>query len=450
MTSEVKTIKFTVNKNQRKTYLKIPFKVPENVEKMVISYSYPGDEASSLPSEHKSVIDFALLDHNGAEMGATGSSHRVITISNNYSTPGYNTAEIKSGTWTIICGAYMIRYETLEITYRIEYFYKHHRYLKGDLHLHTVSSDGKYTIEELGAMARKTSYDFMIITDHNNFFHMKRLPSIPNLTVIPGVELTNYNGHMNFWGLEVPYTKPYSANSFEEYKALHSEAKERGAIISINHPFCSLCPWRWDINGIDFDTVEVWNGPMRPDNIKAYDWWHGELLKGRRLPAVGGSDYHRDRGPKKLWGIPTTYVYSPSAARDDILASIKEGRVITAKDAKSAYVTVTSGDNVIGDTVKLSKDTEVEVTIPLLPRGNYLRVYNNDKIIYEYKARRSMAHKAKVKVLEKGFVRAEVRYRPGLFETIVNRVILYVSDRKNMYMRLPDFIHSFTNPIYFE
>lgn len=448
--TEVKTIKVTVNKSQQKSFIKIPLEVPENVEKMVINYSYPGDQANSIPSEHKNVIDFALLDEQGLEMGATGSSHKTITISNNYSTPGYNTALINKGIWTIICGAYMVKNDTLEVTYTIEFYYKHYRWIKGDLHLHTVNSDGKYTVTQIGEKARKTKHDFIIITDHNNFFHMQRLPTIPNLTIIPGVELTHYNGHMNFWGLKVPYTKPFSVNSFEEYKELHAEAKERGATISINHPFCSLCPWRWDIDDIDFDTVEIWNGPMRPDNIKTYEWWHKQLLSGRRLPAVGGSDYHSDRGPKKLWGIPTTYVYSNSTAPEDILKSIREGRVVIARDAKSSYVTISSGDSVIGDTVQLSSDTTVEVTVPKLPRGCTLKVYNNDNIIYQYKSKCRKTHKAVVKVREKGFVRAEVRYRPGLGETIVNRVILYVSDRQNTFMRLPDFFHSLTNPIYFE
>ncbi len=450
MKAETRTIKFTVKKSDTRTYLKLPFEVPENVEKMVIGYTYSGDEADSLPSDFKNVIDFGLLDESGREIGATGSSRRKITISCNYSTPGYNTTEIRSGIWTIICGAYMVMRDTLEITYTLEFFYKYYRFLKGDLHLHTVSSDGKYTISQLARKARRTGYDFMAITDHNNFFHMKRLPSIQNLTIIPGVELTNYNGHMNFWGLEVPYSDSFAVNSFEEYKKLHSEAKERGAIISVNHPFCSLCPWKWDLYGIDFDTVEVWNGPMRPDNIKSYEWWHGELLKGRRLPAVGGSDYHRDRGPKKLWGIPTSYVYARSTAPDDILRSVKEGRVAVAKDAKRLPVRLTSGLSAVGDSVIHSASATIEVSVPKLKRGETVIVYNNNDIIYQYKSKRGRAHKAVVGVPEKGFVRAEVRYRPKFFETLVNRVILYVSDRKNMFMRLPDFIASFTNPIYFD
>lgn len=450
MKTETRTIKFTVKKSDSRTYLKVPFEVPEDVEKMVISYSYPGDQANSVPGEDKSVVDFGLIDNTGKEIGATGSSHRKITISGNYSTPGYNTTEVMSGTWTIICGAYMVRYDTLEITYTVEFFYKHYRFLKGDLHLHTVSSDGKYTIGELAQMAVKTKYDFIIITDHNNFFHMKRLPTVPNLTIIPGVEFTNYSGHMNFWGLEVPYTKAFAVNSFEEYKEVHAEAKSRGAVISINHPFCSMCPWKWDIYGIDFDTVEVWNGVMRPDNIKTYEWWHKELVKGRRLPAVGGSDYHCDRGGKKLWGMPTSYVFARSTASTDILKSIKEGRVAVAKDAKTPPVRITSGLNVVGDSVPLTDSTTVEVLVPKLKRGEVLKVYNNDNIIYEYKSKLTKAHKTVIKVPEKGFVRAEVRYRPSFFETLVNRVILYVSDRKNLHMRLPDFIASFTNPIYFE
>ena len=57
---------------------------------------------------------------------------------------------------------------------------------------------------------------------------------------------------------------------------------------------CSLCPWLFEFEGIIYDAVEVWNGPMRKDNLKAVKWWDDQLKQGRRLPAIGGSDYHRD------------------------------------------------------------------------------------------------------------------------------------------------------------
>ena len=39
--------------------------------------------------------------------------------------------------------------------------------LKGDLHCHTVASDGKYTIEEMAHAARELGLEYLVITDHS-------------------------------------------------------------------------------------------------------------------------------------------------------------------------------------------------------------------------------------------------------------------------------------------
>ncbi|HKL73517.1 MAG TPA: CehA/McbA family metallohydrolase, partial [Clostridia bacterium] len=284
-------IDFPIKKEQQRQFLKVYFDVPKEVETLEIAYSYEGDNADSIPSSDKNVVDLALLDNNGNDVGATGSSVRKITISESYSSPGYKKLPIAEGKWCIICGAYMVKNESLAIRYTITFKFKHYRYLKGDPHLHSVHSDGVKTIQDIGNNATKLGLDFIISTDHNNFAHNKHLPEIPNLNIIPGVELTHYNGHVNIWGKETPYEGSFAVNSYEEFKVLINEAHKNGAIISLNHPFCSICPWLWDF---DFyrDTVEVWNGPMRCDNLKTIDWWHSELLQGKKIAIVGGSDYH--------------------------------------------------------------------------------------------------------------------------------------------------------------
>jgi len=39
--------------------------------------------------------------------------------------------------------------------------------IRGDLHSHTIASDGRYTIEEMGAAARERGYEYLAITDHS-------------------------------------------------------------------------------------------------------------------------------------------------------------------------------------------------------------------------------------------------------------------------------------------
>ena len=70
--------------------------------------------------------------------------------------------------------------------------------------------------------------------------------------------------------------------------------------------------------------MEVWNGPMRPANLKAAQWWHQLLMQGKRIPIVGGSDFHRDKGPVRF-AHPTTWVYTDSPAAEDICKALSRG-----------------------------------------------------------------------------------------------------------------------------
>jgi len=40
------------------------------------------------------------------------------------------------------------------------------RWYKGNIHTHTTSSDGKFTVEELKKLYKELGYSFIVITDH--------------------------------------------------------------------------------------------------------------------------------------------------------------------------------------------------------------------------------------------------------------------------------------------
>ena len=50
-----------------------------------------------------------------------------------------------------------------------------HRWLAGDLHTHTVHSDGALTVAELAALAAGRGLDFIAVTDHNTVSHHAEL-----------------------------------------------------------------------------------------------------------------------------------------------------------------------------------------------------------------------------------------------------------------------------------
>lgn len=439
-----------IRKEQEKQYLKVYFDVPENVEIMKISYSYPGDGGNSIPTKVKNAIDLALSDNEGNMVGATGTSTLSIVISESYSSPGYKKTPIKKGKWCIICGAYKVSTD-FEVKYVVEFVYKKYRYLKGDLHMHSVNSDGKFTVRELGLMAKKKNLDFIITSDHNNFAHNKHLPEISNLNIIPGVELTHYNGHLNIWGLETPYKGSFAVNEIEGIKEIIGQARNNNAVISINHPYCSICPWTWDFDSFDYDTLEIWNGPMRQDNMKTVEWWRKEIAKGRKIPIVGGSDYHYSFfGIFNFFAHPTTRVYAKANTKEDILSAIKSGRSVVTKDYNSSMIYLTCGENVAGDTVNLKEDTKVSVYVDKLLKGHTLAIYSKEGIIHTYRSKKTAPYRTEITINEKGFIRAEILYNPKGFAKIIDLIMTYLTNRKKLFTKIPTFVYAITNPIYFE
>lgn len=328
------------------------------------------------------------------------------------------------------------------------------QWYKGDTHLHTINSDGSLTKGQLVDACKKKGLDFMIITDHN-FNSVEQSYYDKDMLVIQGQELTDEPGHVNVWGKKVPLDPPHKLDTAEDYAYLIDLCKKAGATVSLNHPFCSNCPFLLDMEGYPFDCVEVWNTIQHSDNIKNLDWWVGQLLKGNRIGAVGGSDFHKDYGISML-AMPTTYVNAKSKTVDDILEAMREGRCTISNTPNSSVIFLNCGDAEIGDTVKLADNNKLEVKVSNFKKGHTLKVYNNEKLIFETTAKKSsIGYLTEVEIEEKGFVRAEIT---SSLNPILKKVYSF-AEKTFMSSRnvdnfdngdFPDLFWAFTNPIWVE
>ncbi|MEI6580161.1 MAG: CehA/McbA family metallohydrolase, partial [Eubacteriales bacterium] len=317
---KVDTIKIehNIKKSDEKKFLRVPLIIPDNVETIEIKPSYTGDEVNAnVTDKEKNVIDFALADENGDDLGSSGSNIRKIVISKSFASDGYKRREPK-GTWQIIIGCFQVKSTGSKVVYDIKYIFREYRYLKGDIHSHTTNSDGKYTIEQLMKKAKNKDLDFIFITDHNNSTEDMAIPLVKGLTTIEGLELTSYDGHINLLGVKKPYVGSYAVGSINELNEKLRQSKQRGAMRVVNHPFCFMCGMIWDIDQLDFDGIEIWNGPATAKEMIAVRWWQKKLEEGRRIPIVGGSDYHHDYFVTDLLASPTTRVWCDSNDSSEI------------------------------------------------------------------------------------------------------------------------------------
>ena len=212
--------------------------------------------------------------------------------------------------------------------------------------MHSTASDGVFSPWELGERAKAAGLDFIAVADHNNYAENLHLPFVPGVTYIPAVEWTHYKGHMNFFGVTAPFENGFIANTKEEMRALIRRARAMGAAVSVNHPKCPFCPYLWE-DDTAFDLMEIWNGPYTPSNARALAHWHSPLLEGRRIPIVGGSDFHKP-GIVKL-GHPTTVARADSADAGDLLAAICAGHAYVTESPKGPRLTLGYGEAYMGD-----------------------------------------------------------------------------------------------------
>ncbi len=343
-------IKHLITKDKEKTYYTIPFRVEEGVEQITVSYSYPDATKGLLGDLHPvNTIDLGIMDESGRFLGWSGSAKKEIFIGEYSSTKGYLSAPIKPGEWKIIVGAYHVADSGVEVTYEIDFKKKERQLLYGDLHVHSEASDGKYDAFTLAGLAKKQGLDFIALANHNNYSENLNLPRVDNLTFIPAVEWTHYKGHMNFFGVPSPFENSFIANNEAEAEKLVNDARARGAVISVNHPKCRICPFLWENE--NFDMVEIWNGPMTPRNARAIAYWTKLLKEGKKIPAVGGSDYHKPLNPARL-GNPVTAVISESRSSADILDAVKKGRSFITSGVDGVKLLIKCSGAVMGDSVR--------------------------------------------------------------------------------------------------
>ena len=214
MNTITQTLTFTITPDQQGQYLTVPFTMPENVAEFRLSYAYPRFEEQAQPLPNGTftphvqinIIDLGLIAADGSQAGASGSDKTRFFINGKTATPGYQPRPLTPGEWQILAGAYKVAPGGVTVTYDLTFILKERQLLLGDIHTHTIGSDGVLTLEELAAQAQKHDLDFLAITDHNQMVSPAVLTRIPNITLIPGVEWTHYRGHANFLGLEKPMT----------------------------------------------------------------------------------------------------------------------------------------------------------------------------------------------------------------------------------------------------
>lgn len=218
---------------------------------------------------------------------------------------------------------------------------------RGDLHCHTVHSDGRFTVDERLRRAVEGGLDFIAITDHNTISHHRELdPWRDRIVPIRGCEVTTFHGHINVWGLQDAIDwRPERRGGGAA--GIVQQAHRQGALVSINHPSSFGDPWcvgcHWDFARVDystFDAMEIWNGgwaDVETANEGNVALWTDLLDAGVRLTAISGTDSHGPADDDDAT-LGFTTVHATEASEAAILEAIRQGRAYVSGGPTVSFV----------------------------------------------------------------------------------------------------------------
>jgi hypothetical protein len=335
--------------------------VPAGVRRLTLTFAYTG-------KDQHTALDLGLLDP--AQLRCwSGGNKSMLTLGLSDATPSCLPGPIPAGQWNILIGVPNIR-PAVTSRYTAQIYFTRTGlvaaepsalreplrtgpgWYRGDLHMHTAHSDGQCP-SQTGKMvpcpvfftvdaAARRGLDFIAITDHNatsQYDAMRELqPYFDKVLLIPGREITTFQGHLNFLGTTQYLDFRLGSSGVPNMNVLLRNARQLGALVSINHPaapsgeICMGCGWTPSIP-VDMhllSAVEAVNGGTQDPAFSGIPFWEHQLSLGYRLTAIGGSDNHRPMIPLDQPGSvgwPTTVVYAKELSTPAILDGIRAGRV---------------------------------------------------------------------------------------------------------------------------
>lgn len=408
-------LKGSFDRSDHETYREVPFRVPRGTHNLVLDFSYSG-------KDDRTVIDFGLRDPVRFRGWSGGSKSRVV-IEEADAAPSYLPGPLKPGLWKLILGVPNLR-PGKSATFEARIWFDDDAesmsalaqpinpasgWYRGDLHTHTAHSDGTCSSQRgarvpcpvfktlMSASARHL--DFIAITDHNTTSQnqsMRELaPYFDDLLLIPGREITTFNGHANVFGPTDFVDFQLGSARARNLTAILAQVEAKGGLLSVNHPAlpsgetCMGCGWSYaDTDWSRVSSMEVINGgslalfgPEGP--FSGVKFWEQRLNAGFRIAAIGGSDNHDPVNGSPI-GTPSTVVHALNLSQPEILRAISlghafvdvwgRGDLMLAVSATAGLTTVEMGDEL---PVTAGTPISIKVDVSGIPAGSRLSIAGN-------------------------------------------------------------------------
>lgn len=242
---------------------------------------------------------------------------------------------------------------------------------KGDLHVHSTSSDGREDPLVVAANYRKEGFDFMALTDHHVWEPSDRVikayAGIPcDLAMFHGEEV-HLKGHIHIVNFGSEYSvntlyksnadaihadltekasklkTPYGVDALEfcYRKWIHEQINKAGGITIVPHPYWIHAPGLYNMNTKmleyvfregAFDAFELVGGQSVHENNVQISFWQDMREAGVVIPIVGSSDSH-GTDSANYFGIGKTVVFAKDTELSSIIDAVKGGYSVAIEQA---------------------------------------------------------------------------------------------------------------------
>jgi hypothetical protein len=276
---------------------------------------------------------------------------------------------------------------------------------KGQIHCHTLNSDGEVSPGQCVALYKAAGYDFLAISDHaetppgyDRFVTRTEIYNNPNFMTFPNSEVS-FASHMNALNTSADTIRYSPIGSLQDIIDL--VLSTGASICQINHPYYSYLAPASILNthgALLMEVLQQWDAThsywrQNPDGsnmdgmIEDARVWDSVLTAGRQIFGTGSDDAHHY--PAEInWGW--IEVYATSLELNDILTAVKNGDFYASNGPEiSSIVThdrtleVTSRDGVqvkfIGKNGVVLDSVESDAAGFTLPgTGSYVRAVVTD------------------------------------------------------------------------
>jgi predicted metal-dependent phosphoesterase TrpH len=217
------------------------------------------------------------------------------------------------------------------------------RWFKGNLHTHTVNSDGDSAADSVARWYREHGYNFLVLSDHDFFTEPAGLNAVfgaaGKFLLVPGEEVSARHGelpiHINAFDLRSTLLPVAGGSVLDTLQKSIDAIREAGALPSLNHP-----NFRWAIRPADLLQVrdlklfEIYNGHPETNEwggggFESLDeMWDVALAAGRQVYGIAVDDAHHFQrwGPEfSNPGRGWVMVRAAELSTQEILAALQDG-----------------------------------------------------------------------------------------------------------------------------